>query len=67
MSSIEKSNTGCSGTTYGCCSDQVNIATGPNNEGCSCKYAQRYFTFRLYILAFRRNSIRIVKNISLKN
>lgn len=65
MSSLEKSNTGCLGTTYGCCPDQVTIATGPNNEGCSCKYAQRCFSLRLYVLAFRKNGIRIVKHISL--
>eukprot|EP00105_Crassostrea_gigas_P027037 XP_011448233.1 PREDICTED: agrin isoform X6 [Crassostrea gigas] len=31
----EKSNTGCSDSIYGCCPDQVTIATGPNNGGCS--------------------------------
>lgn len=62
---IEKSNTGCSDTIYGCCPDQVTIATGPNNEGCSCKYASRCFILSLNILVFIRNSIRIVTLISL--
>lgn len=45
---IEKSNTGCSDTIYGCCPDQVTIATGPNNEGCSCKFYFQFIHFGVY-------------------
>lgn len=48
VSSLEKSNTGCSDTIYGCCPDQVTIATGPNNEGCSCKFYFQFIHFGLY-------------------